>query len=188
MVAWELVYKTKSNGGLDVINLSIENECLLMKYHHKFCKKHNLPWVKLVWESYYQAELPHAKIKVVFLWCRDCLKLLKPYKELASCGVKEGNAMMLWQDKWYFYPLKDKLPHLYSFAKNKNTSILQGACIKIVYYPYVWKKPLTELNQNDTLESHKYKILLIPGPISGIIPTSLWQRLITTWLVNLKPI
>lgn len=39
LAAWNLVQKPKSKGGLGVINLSLQNEALLMKQLDKFYKK-----------------------------------------------------------------------------------------------------------------------------------------------------
>ena len=36
LAAWDMVCKPKNQGGLCVINLAVQNECLLMKHVHKF--------------------------------------------------------------------------------------------------------------------------------------------------------
>jgi len=59
LAAWNLVQKPKSKGGLGVINLSLQNEALLMKQLDKFYKKENIQWVKLIWEKYYADTVPH---------------------------------------------------------------------------------------------------------------------------------
>jgi hypothetical protein len=47
--AWELY-----------INLTIQNESLLLKQLHKFYNKVNIPWVQLVWYHYYTScKLPY---------------------------------------------------------------------------------------------------------------------------------
>jgi hypothetical protein len=48
-----MVTKPKALGGLGVLNLRTQNEALLMKSLHKVFNKHNLPWIKLIWECYY---------------------------------------------------------------------------------------------------------------------------------------
>lgn len=51
---WPMVYSTKEEGGLGVIDLKTHNEALLMKYLHKFLNREDIPWVGLVWEAHYQ--------------------------------------------------------------------------------------------------------------------------------------
>jgi len=61
--AWEMVTKPKSEGGLGVINIEIQNRALLMKNLDKFYNKKDNPWVNLVWEKQYKnGKLPdHTK-------------------------------------------------------------------------------------------------------------------------------
>jgi len=42
-VAWSMVQKPKSKGGLGVINLRLQNDALLMKQLHKFYNKADIP-------------------------------------------------------------------------------------------------------------------------------------------------
>jgi hypothetical protein len=48
-----MITKPKLNGGLGVLKLETQNEALLLKYLHKFCNNHDLPWVSLIWNNYY---------------------------------------------------------------------------------------------------------------------------------------
>lgn len=51
--AWPLVTKPKEIGGLGVIDLTTQNEALLIKNLHKFFNRLDIPWVQLIWEKYY---------------------------------------------------------------------------------------------------------------------------------------
>jgi hypothetical protein len=95
LAAWELLCRTKDHGGLGVLNLSVQNDCLLMKHLHKFYNKANLPWVSMSWELYYSTSLPPARTREVSFWWRDCLKLLPRFKDLAKCEFVQGNAILL---------------------------------------------------------------------------------------------
>ena len=59
LAAWNIVQKPKAKGGLGVINLSLQNEALLIKQLDKFYKKENVQWVKLIWQRYYREVVPH---------------------------------------------------------------------------------------------------------------------------------
>lgn len=60
MAAWNLVCRPKSKGGLGVVDLRVQNQALLLKQLHKFFNKYDVPWVKLVWSTYYSDRVPHA--------------------------------------------------------------------------------------------------------------------------------
>jgi hypothetical protein len=48
LAAWDLVCHPKDQGRLGVLNLSIQNDCLLMKHMHKFDNHVDIPWVRLI--------------------------------------------------------------------------------------------------------------------------------------------
>lgn len=47
LVAWELVTLPKSEGGLGIKKMAVQNDVLLMKNLHKFFNHANVPWDKL---------------------------------------------------------------------------------------------------------------------------------------------
>ena len=51
----------KGNGGLGVIDLKVQNQALLMKFLHKFLNKEDIPWVLLIWHTYYSSgKIPYS--------------------------------------------------------------------------------------------------------------------------------
>jgi hypothetical protein len=67
LAAWDLVRKPKDKGGLGVINLSVQNDALLLKHLDKFYRKIKVPWDRLIWDKYYSNLVPHlAKEKGSF--------------------------------------------------------------------------------------------------------------------------
>jgi hypothetical protein len=59
--AWSKVQKPKSQGGLTIIDLAIQNKVLL-KYLHKFFNRADVPWVDLTWKAFYTVALaPQAR-------------------------------------------------------------------------------------------------------------------------------
>lgn len=69
--AWQMVCLPKNEGGLRVINLSMHNDSLPLKFLQKFFAKADIPWVKLVWENYYcKGHLPGEQLKGS-LWWKD---------------------------------------------------------------------------------------------------------------------
>jgi hypothetical protein len=60
LAAWDLVKMPKDKGGLGVINLSVQNDALLLKHLDKIYKKDDVQWVKLVWSKCYSNTIPHV--------------------------------------------------------------------------------------------------------------------------------
>ena len=48
LVVWELVSRPKKYGGLGVLDLSVQNDALLLKHLFKFFNKMDIPWVNLI--------------------------------------------------------------------------------------------------------------------------------------------
>uniref|UniRef100_A0A452XUC8 Uncharacterized protein n=1 Tax=Aegilops tauschii subsp. strangulata TaxID=200361 RepID=A0A452XUC8_AEGTS len=75
---------------------------------HKFLNQCNIPWVHLIWESYYQNSLPPGENAQCSFWWKDCLKLLDTYKLHSSCTPGSGGSLRtISGDAWS----AAKLPH-----------------------------------------------------------------------------
>ena len=67
LAAWDLVCCPKSEGGLGVLKIAVQNDALLLKHAHKFFNKLDYPWVYLLWDNYYTAgKLPGQQRKGSF--------------------------------------------------------------------------------------------------------------------------
>jgi hypothetical protein len=53
LVSWDKICRPKNQGGLGVLNLSVQNNALLIKNLQKKFKKKDIPWVNMIWDSYY---------------------------------------------------------------------------------------------------------------------------------------
>jgi hypothetical protein len=61
LVAWRKCTKPKRKGGLGLISLRSQNKALLLKHLDKFYNRNNIPWVNLIWNTYYSnGEIPHV--------------------------------------------------------------------------------------------------------------------------------
>ena len=118
MVAWTTVCKPKTQGGLGVLNINVQNNALLLKNLHKFFNKADIPWGKLVWESYYSnGQLPGNQMIGCFWWKANINNLVH-FKAMAKCNIGDGSPVSFWFDLWNTHCLYMQLPHLFSFAKN----------------------------------------------------------------------
>jgi hypothetical protein len=123
MVAWNKCTRPKRKGGLGIVNLRNQNMALLLKFLDKFYNKRDIPWVNLIWNSYYaNGEIPHASKDGSFWW-RDILKLCDEFKAIAKCNIGNGTTVLFWQDIWNNCILQQTFPRLFSYAKNKSISV-----------------------------------------------------------------
>jgi hypothetical protein len=107
--------------------LRSQNVALLLKHLVKFYNRRDIPWVNLIWDTYYpNEELPHVLGDKGSFWWRDPLKLYDIYRGIAQCTIGNGSTIMFWLDIWNEQFLQQKHPRLYSYAKkNKNTLVAQ---------------------------------------------------------------
>jgi hypothetical protein len=123
LASWDMVCCPKAQGGLGVLNLTVQNNCLLIKHIHKFYNKDNIPWIHLVWESYYHHTMPPLRHRDISFWWGDCLKNLDLYKAKASCTLNSGETVLLWTDLWSTEVLSTKWPYLFTFARDITISV-----------------------------------------------------------------
>ena len=101
-------------------NVLVQDEALLIKHLFKFFNKKDVPWVNLIWDSYYHSLAPHVtQLCGSFWWC-DVLKLYEKFVLLATPQVHAGDTVVFWLDRWQIdnrmIALKDRFPRLHSFA------------------------------------------------------------------------
>jgi len=120
------VCKSKSEGGQGVIDLKTQNEALLLKHLMKFFNKEDIPWVALIWESYYEAGSLPSMAKKGSFWWKDILKLLDKFKGLARVNINNAKSFLLWSDMWNDKVPMIAYPELYSFIKSKNTILAEA--------------------------------------------------------------
>jgi hypothetical protein len=123
LAAWPMVTKPKSKGGLNVTNLYVQNDALLLKHLHKFYNRADVPWVKLVWYSYYEDKVPHTAREVGSFWWKDVQRLNTLFRGIARCTIGDGRSVAFWEDLWTDGILSNRYPRLYSFALNTNISV-----------------------------------------------------------------
>lgn len=63
LVAWNKCVIPKEKGGLGIKIIRLQNEALLLKHLDKFYNKKDIPWVNLVWHTYYSdSQIPHETV------------------------------------------------------------------------------------------------------------------------------
>jgi hypothetical protein len=118
-----MVTLPKKKGGLGALNLYVQNDALLLKHLHKFYAKKNIPWVNLIWSTYYSDKVPHGYKEVGSFWWREVLRLNIMYRGVAMCKLGNGSTVLFWEDLWSSLVLADSFPRLYSYVLNAQTSV-----------------------------------------------------------------
>jgi hypothetical protein len=123
LAAWDMVCKPKDNGGLGILNLKLQNQGLLLKYLHKFYNKVDIPWVHLLWNTYYLGRIPHSMEPIGSFWWKDVCKLMPIFRGFASSSVGDGLSTLFWKDDWLLGVNAENFPRAYSFASNEDVSV-----------------------------------------------------------------
>jgi retron-type reverse transcriptase len=123
LAAWPTVCVPKTKGGLGVRDLNLQNEALLLKQLDKFYNKKNIPWVHLIWSSYYIGKVPHLQSVKGSFWWRDIFRLVTKFREIAKCIPANGLTISIWFDEYEDQPLNLKYPQLHQFVTDKKISV-----------------------------------------------------------------
>jgi hypothetical protein len=117
----------KEKGGVGLVNFRKKNDALLMKHLDRFYNKANVPWVKLIWDTYYaNGDVPHANNICGSFWWRDVFKLVDDFSAVAVIKPGHGDSFLFWKDSWSLNgisePLSARFPRLFSYVLNDQLS------------------------------------------------------------------
>lgn len=141
MVAWIVVCRPKNQGGLGIKDINVQNKALLLKNLHKFFNRLDIPWVHMVWETYYSNDQLHGQQIQGSFWWKANLKMIDLFKSMAKCNLGDGKPAFFWTDLWHSNCLHIKFPHLFSYARN--TEILVHNALQIEYLEDLFHLPLS---------------------------------------------
>ena len=143
LAAWPMVCRPKSSGGLGGLDLKVQNDGLLLKFLHKFYNRMDIPWVQLIWDTYYIASIPHAMVACGSFWWRDLVLLMPIYRGITSVLVKHGTSALFWKYSWNNEIYADKYPRAFSYVTNEDSSVrdflLPPCCMKPSNFPSMCK-------------------------------------------------
>lgn len=123
LAAWDLVCRPKRNGGLGVLNLKVQNDAMLLKLLHKFYNQLDIPWVKLIWDTYYVDAVPHARPTCGSFWWRELVKLMPIYRGVTKVIIKSGATALFWKDDWNHHILEENFPRAFSYTILEDASV-----------------------------------------------------------------
>lgn len=118
--------RPKKKGGLGVIDLKVQNRALLLKHLGKFFNKHiRIPWVNLVWSSYYADKLPQSANVCGSFWWREIIQFEILFRGFSRPIINNGSSVSLWHDLCNGKVFALVYPTLFSFVRHKDDSVQQ---------------------------------------------------------------
>jgi hypothetical protein len=118
-VTWDYVCLLRSEGGLSITDLGLQNKCLLLKVLHGLFSGRDSPWTRWVKRSYL-GDHPQAATPA---W--RCFQALLPlYRSITRVDPRDGRSTSLWHDSWSpLGPLYVALPAAYSHCLRPLASV-----------------------------------------------------------------
>ncbi|CAO2178496.1 unnamed protein product [Urochloa humidicola] len=121
LVPWELACQPKSQGGLGLRNLSVQNKCLLLKHLHRLHEPQDSAWARWIRE---RVDLVSMQGEAEGVHWQDLHDLLPLYRSLTSSVVGNGATTSFWHDRWLSIGrLCEVFPLLYSHSTKLEVSV-----------------------------------------------------------------
>ena len=73
---------------------------LLLKHASNFLNKRDIPWVSLIWDSYYYEGVPQGTNGCGSFWWRDICKVMQNLRDCSWVQINEGHTALFWSDNW----------------------------------------------------------------------------------------
>ncbi|XP_009335445.1 uncharacterized protein LOC103928158 [Pyrus x bretschneideri] len=157
LVKWEIVIKSKEEGGLCVGNLRNQKEALLAKWLWRFPKEPNSLWHKVIRSKYglqdngWNAN-PPLRGSSRSPW-KDISCGLQSFLQCCKFEVGNGERVRFWEDGWLEGgPLKEQYPRLFLLSRmhNQNISSFVDLSINSLSWNFDFRR---NLNQVETEEA-----------------------------------
>jgi hypothetical protein len=127
LARWSIMRKPKSVGGLGIINLEVQNKCLLSKWLFKLINEEGI-WQDILKKKYLKgktlAQVEKKKGDSHF-WS-GLMDVKNIFLEKGRFIVQDGTQTRFWEDLWIGdAPLKSRYPSLYNIVRKKNATVAQ---------------------------------------------------------------
>ncbi|KAB2615114.1 ribonuclease H protein [Pyrus ussuriensis x Pyrus communis] len=152
LVKWEIVIKSKEEGGLGVGNLRNQNEALLAKWLWRFPKEPNSLWHKVIRSKYglqdngWNAN-PPLRGSSRSPW-KDISCGLQSFLQCCKFEVSNGERVRCWEDGWLEGgPLKEQFPRLFLLSRmhNQNITSFVDLSINSLSWNFDFRRNLNEV-------------------------------------------
>jgi hypothetical protein len=127
LAKWGVLRTPKSIGGLGIVDLDIQNKCLLSKWIFKLVNEDGL-WQEILGTKYLKNKTLSQveKKKGDSHFWSGLMEIKNLVLERGRFKVQDGSQTRFWEDLWIGNgPLMKKYPSLYNIVRNKNASVAQ---------------------------------------------------------------
>ncbi|WVZ51649.1 hypothetical protein U9M48_002771 [Paspalum notatum var. saurae] len=122
---WDILSLPKDQGGLGILNLEIQNKCLLSKRLFKLLNEDGM-WQQLLRKKYIKDKTigeVQWKPGDSHFWS-GLMKVKDCFLSIATFNVHSGTQCRFWEDRWLGkFALKDQFLSLYNIARKKHISV-----------------------------------------------------------------
>ncbi|WVZ91915.1 hypothetical protein U9M48_038026 [Paspalum notatum var. saurae] len=127
LIKWDQIRQPKEQGSLGIIDLEIQNKCLLSKWLFKLANEEGM-WQSLIRNKYLQSKPLGSGTKkpgVSNFWA-GIMEVKELFLSLGSFNIGDGTQIRFWEDNWCGnQPLKFSYPSLFNIATKKGTTVAE---------------------------------------------------------------
>jgi hypothetical protein len=121
LAKWSILHKPKSIGGLGIIDLDVQNKCLLSKWIIKLLNEEGL-WQQILKRKYLKNKTLSQveKRKGDSHFWSGLMEVKRLVLERGRFTIQDGTQTRFWEDLWIERePLMTKYPSLYNIVRKK---------------------------------------------------------------------
>lgn len=166
LVAWEIVCKSKVQGGLGVVSLGELNCALLCKWLWRMVDVKDSLWKQWMESVYYNGQFTlgasvHSQSSSVW-------KAIMKQQEIFNVGLKwnvgDGRKILFWHNKWICdIALKNLYPDLFLISSNQNAKVADLYIHK--ESEFKWNRNFNKMLEGDSLIQY-FKIIGLLDQVS----------------------
>lgn len=83
-----------------------------------------MPWVDLIWSTYYNGKIPHASNACGSFWWWEISQLNDIYRGITKIRVGDGSTALFWKVLWLDGILSEQYPQAFSYTKLSDVSVM----------------------------------------------------------------
>ena len=125
LARWDILCRPKDQGGLGILNLQLQNKCLLAKWPVNLLNSEGI-WQSLLRNKYLSSKSltqVAAKPNDSHFW-RGLMHIKDEVLANGSFDIKDGTNTRFWDDTWVGdKPLKFKYPSLYNIVRDPHAKV-----------------------------------------------------------------
>ena len=127
LIRWDQIRQPKEQGGLGIIDLEIQNKCLLSKWLFKLANEEGT-WQDLVRNKYLKGKPLGSGTKkpgISHFWA-GLMEVKQTFLNLGSFVIGDGTQVRFWKDIWCGNcPLKFSYPSLFNIVRKKEATVAE---------------------------------------------------------------